>query len=433
MPASIRRFEPTVQLDCGLIIPASAAAGKVLTSDASGNATWQTGAGAQYAATFGDGVSTSYTITHNLGTRDVDVNVYQAATPYNAIQCGIANATLNTVTLTFVTAPAANSLRAIVQAGGSSIIFPTLPTVWTDELQPGYIGNVNTGPITAAINAGTAALTFTNWPVGDVAYFMPPAAGSPLIRSTVPVAPTTITCPTTAGMYSYVYVLLGPTVNGVATLGWSIGTPRASAALAAADAQGAAATTTGLLIWDGIVLNTGGVYSLVTSGLFQNASGRDRRPWARGAQASVALAFTTNSLTWNGSGWTGLAFPQLRVECSGQRRLKIRLGGGVSLSLSQAGAWAYIAPFIDNGDAIPGSDLGQHPTAGYWSPVDFTWEYQPTAGSHFFLLAGHTTGSGATATISFLSGSNSLPGVAELRLSVEEMPLSAPNGSGTLA
>jgi|ERR1035441_5879869 hypothetical protein len=35
-----RRFEATVQLDSGLIIPASAGVGKVLRSDGSGNAAW---------------------------------------------------------------------------------------------------------------------------------------------------------------------------------------------------------------------------------------------------------------------------------------------------------------------------------------------------------------------------------------------------------
>lgn len=38
----IRHLEYTVQLDNGLIIPASAGAGRVLTSDGSGNAVWKT-------------------------------------------------------------------------------------------------------------------------------------------------------------------------------------------------------------------------------------------------------------------------------------------------------------------------------------------------------------------------------------------------------
>lgn len=41
-----KKFKTTVQLDSGLLIPAGAADQEVLTSDASGNATWQSPAGA---------------------------------------------------------------------------------------------------------------------------------------------------------------------------------------------------------------------------------------------------------------------------------------------------------------------------------------------------------------------------------------------------
>jgi len=60
-------------------------------------------------------------------------------------------------------------------------------------------------------------------------------------------------------MYSYVYVLLGPTVNGVATLGWSSARrPRELPRSPRQIAQGGAATTTGLLVWDGIDPQHGG-------------------------------------------------------------------------------------------------------------------------------------------------------------------------------
>lgn len=38
--SNTKRFEATVRLDSGLLIPASAGTGKVLTSDSSGNGTW---------------------------------------------------------------------------------------------------------------------------------------------------------------------------------------------------------------------------------------------------------------------------------------------------------------------------------------------------------------------------------------------------------
>ena len=53
MTTHTEHFENTVQLDNGLIIPASAALGKVLTSDAEGKATWGTGCGAWTEVTFG--------------------------------------------------------------------------------------------------------------------------------------------------------------------------------------------------------------------------------------------------------------------------------------------------------------------------------------------------------------------------------------------
>jgi len=68
----------------------------------------------KYAVSVGDGASLSYTITHNLGTQDVIVGLYQAASPYAVVDTDIANATTNTITLAFATAPTANQYRCVV-------------------------------------------------------------------------------------------------------------------------------------------------------------------------------------------------------------------------------------------------------------------------------------------------------------------------------
>ena len=68
----------------------------------------------RYAATFGDGVSTSYVITHNLGTRDVIVTVYQTSGSYDEVLCEVQRTSTNSVTLLFGAAPASNSLRVVV-------------------------------------------------------------------------------------------------------------------------------------------------------------------------------------------------------------------------------------------------------------------------------------------------------------------------------
>lgn len=72
-----------------------------------------TGFTRKYAASFGDGSATTYTITHNLNTRDVHVNVYDTAT-YDEVGCNLVHATVNTVTVTVAVAPTSNALRAVV-------------------------------------------------------------------------------------------------------------------------------------------------------------------------------------------------------------------------------------------------------------------------------------------------------------------------------
>lgn len=69
----------------------------------------------KYAASVGDGAATSYTITHNLGTRDVQVTVYDNSSPYAEVICDVNHATTNTITLLFSVAPTSNQYRVVVQ------------------------------------------------------------------------------------------------------------------------------------------------------------------------------------------------------------------------------------------------------------------------------------------------------------------------------
>lgn len=61
-----------------------------------------TGVTHKFVVDIGDTSATAFTITHNLNSRNVDVDVSQKATPYNKIYPEIAKATLNTCTVTFV-------------------------------------------------------------------------------------------------------------------------------------------------------------------------------------------------------------------------------------------------------------------------------------------------------------------------------------------
>jgi len=70
----------------------------------------------KYAANVGDGSATSYTITHNLGTRDIQVTVYEATGTYAEVFCDVQHSTTNTATLLFSVAPTLNQYRVVVQA-----------------------------------------------------------------------------------------------------------------------------------------------------------------------------------------------------------------------------------------------------------------------------------------------------------------------------
>jgi len=67
----------------------------------------------KFSTNVGNGSSTSITVTHNLGTQDVHVAVYDTVA-FNEVWPDVAHTTSNTVTLTFAVAPGSGAYRCTV-------------------------------------------------------------------------------------------------------------------------------------------------------------------------------------------------------------------------------------------------------------------------------------------------------------------------------
>lgn len=67
-----------------------------------------------FAANVGNGTNTSFVLTHNLNTRDITVHVYNNTT-FEKVFVDFVATTVNTATVTFATAPAANAFRVVIK------------------------------------------------------------------------------------------------------------------------------------------------------------------------------------------------------------------------------------------------------------------------------------------------------------------------------
>lgn len=67
----------------------------------------------KYSTDVGNSASTQFTVTHNLGTRDVLVQVYDNAT-YETVETDVVRTSTSAVSITFATAPSSNAYRVVV-------------------------------------------------------------------------------------------------------------------------------------------------------------------------------------------------------------------------------------------------------------------------------------------------------------------------------
>lgn len=89
------------------------AADAVLAQDYVTLAQLQSTAPNSFAATFGDGVSTTFNIVHNLGTEDFVWDVYEIASG-DSVGAGLSRAGANAVDITMNPAPATNTFRVVI-------------------------------------------------------------------------------------------------------------------------------------------------------------------------------------------------------------------------------------------------------------------------------------------------------------------------------
>jgi len=68
----------------------------------------------KYVVSIGDGSATSYTVTHNLGTKDVTVQVYDNSSPYAQVETDVEHSGDDTTVIKFASAPTSNQYRVVV-------------------------------------------------------------------------------------------------------------------------------------------------------------------------------------------------------------------------------------------------------------------------------------------------------------------------------
>jgi hypothetical protein len=67
----------------------------------------------KHSEVIGDGTATSFTITHNLGTREVTVQIFDSAT-FESVEAGVVRTSTSAATVSFAVAPASGAYKVVV-------------------------------------------------------------------------------------------------------------------------------------------------------------------------------------------------------------------------------------------------------------------------------------------------------------------------------
>ena len=102
-----------VQLATQVEVDAGTDALKVITPSGLANSAFGT---RKFNQNIGDGAATSYTVTHNLNTRDVEVDVYRNSGNFDGVLVEVQRTSVNAIVILFDAAPAVNAFRVLVRA-----------------------------------------------------------------------------------------------------------------------------------------------------------------------------------------------------------------------------------------------------------------------------------------------------------------------------
>lgn len=75
--------------------------------------TWS-GKTKRYTSDIGDNSATSFTLTHNLGSRALQVTIYRNSGNYDEVECDVRHTSSSALTLLFTSAPTSNQFTAVV-------------------------------------------------------------------------------------------------------------------------------------------------------------------------------------------------------------------------------------------------------------------------------------------------------------------------------
>ena len=68
----------------------------------------------KHSQNIGDNSATSFTVTHNFGTKDVTIQVYEVSSPYAQVEADVKHTTSSAVTIEFASAPTTDQYRVVV-------------------------------------------------------------------------------------------------------------------------------------------------------------------------------------------------------------------------------------------------------------------------------------------------------------------------------